>query len=628
MTMSDEYTGTVLRVDLTRGSIQREPLDPTFAKTYIGGRGYSSRTNYDLIPVEVDPLGPENALIFAPGALTGTSAPSAARMVVGGRSPLTGIFGDANTGGYFGAILKRAGYSLVIITGQSPRPVYLRIDEDQVDLVDAQHLWGKEVHEASDIIHQTDGRAFRVAAIGPAGENQVRIAGIMTDNEHAAARTGLGAVMGSKKLKAIAVRSRRDFPYRDEATFKALADELRTIENNDRRALDFRARGTLGTLMDHHSALGGMNTRNYQQGIFEGKEKIDHEALAEQHLVRTVGCYQCSLKCDRVSRITEGEFAGVEVGGPEYSTAVALGSGLGIDNMAAILKGNDLANRYGLDTIDLGGVIAFSMELYQRGLLSKEETDGLELDWGNYHSALELIRRIAYREGAFADLLAHGVHVAAQEIGRGAERYAVHVKGMTPAPLDARAVKVYNFRYAVSPRGADHLRISAPGAYGLDAMPPLEAAEKLAYWQSVVTIPDLMGVCKFAYTYYTETPEKSLYRTLELLPQMYKAATGIEITGDELMHAATRVNDLERAYNNRLGLTAKEDTLPPRFTEDPMPEGPSEGKVYDILDPIREAWYTVQNWNPETGIPTRERLESLGLEDIADDLEQHGIDIS
>jgi aldehyde:ferredoxin oxidoreductase len=624
MTIEGGYAGSVLRVDLTEGSVRTEPLDVAFARAYIGGRGFTSRLQYDLIPPNVDPLGPDNVLIIAPGALTGTSAPSAARFVVAGRSPLTGILGDANSGGFVGAVLKRAGYSLLLIHGRSSHPVYLRIDDDKVELCDARHLWGTDVHDTTDAIQHQDGRGFRVAAIGQAGENLVHIAAVIADKEHAAARTGLGAVMGAKHLKAIAVRSRQDFPYRDEAAFKARVDELLEIEKNDRRARDFRARGTLGTLMDHHSAIGAMNTRNYQFGQFEGKEKVDDEALSAEYLVRTTGCYRCSLKCDRVSRVTEGEFAGVEVDGPEYSTAVALGPGVGVDNMAAILKGNDLANRYGMDTIDLGGVIAFSMELYQRGILTKEEADGLDLEWGNYHTVLELTRRIAFREGPFADLLANGVHVAAQEIGRGAERYAVHVKGMTPAPLDARPVKVYNFRYAVSPRGADHLRISAPGGYALDQMPLLEAAEKLRYWEGVVTVPDLMGVCKFAYTYYTDTPDVALHRTLDILPALYKAATGFELSRDELLRTAARVTNVERAHNCRLGLTADDDTLPPRFTQDPMPEGPAKGQVYDILKPMKEAWYTVQGWNPETGIPRRETLEALGLADIADDLAGSG----
>jgi aldehyde:ferredoxin oxidoreductase len=628
MSIKSGYTGTVLRVDLSAGVVRKEPLDEAFSRTYLGGRGFTSRLQYDLIPPGIDPLGPENVLIIAPGALTGTSAPSAARFVVAARSPLTGILGDANSGGFVGAVLKRAGYSLVLIHGRSARPVYLKIDDDAVELCDARHLWGQEVHATVDAIQEAEGRGFRVAAIGPAGENLVRIASVMADKEHAAARTGLGAVMGSKNLKAIAVRARRDFPYRDPAAFKVLVDELLEIERTDRRAADVRARGTLGTLMDHHQAIGAMNTRNYQFGQFEAKEKVDHEALAAEYLVRPTGCYRCSLKCDRYSRITEGEFAGVEVGGPEYSTAVALGPGLGIDNMAAILKGNDLANRYGMDTIDLGGVIAFSMELYQRGILSKEEADGLDLEWGNYHTMLELVRRIAYREGPFADLLAHGVHVAAQEIGRGAERYAVHVKGMTPAPLDARPVKVYNFRYAVSPRGADHLRISAPGGYALDQLPILKAAEKLNFWERVITVPDLMGVCKFAYTYYTETPDVALHRTLDILPGLYQAATGFELSREQLLETAARVVNVERAHNCRLGLTAADDTLPPRFTEDPIPDGPAKGKVYDILEPMKKAWYTVEGWDTETGVPRRETLEKLGLADIADDLNQHGVDIA
>jgi aldehyde:ferredoxin oxidoreductase len=628
MTDVGGYTGTVLRVDLTEGVVRKEPLDEAFSRAYIGGRGYTSRLQYDLIPPGVDPLGPENVLIIAPGALTGTSAPSAARFVVAARSPLTGILGDANSGGFFGAVLKRAGYSLVLVRGKSARPVYLRIDDDEVDLCDASHLWGKEVHAAVDAIQEADGRGFRVAAIGPAGENQVRIASVMADKEHAAARTGLGAVMGSKNLKAVAVRSRKDFAYRDPTTFKELVEKLREIEQNDRRAQDLRARGTLGTLMDHHQAIGAMDTRNFQYGQFEGKEKVDHEALSAEYLVRPTGCYRCSLKCDRFSLVKDGEFAGVKVDGPEYSTAVFLGPGLGIDNMAAILKGNDLANRYGMDTIDLGGVIAFSMELYQRGLLSKEEADGLDLEWGNYHTMLELIRRIAYREGPFADLLAHGVHVAAQEIGRGAERYAVHVKGMTPAPLDARPVKVYNFRYAVGPRGADHLRISCPGGYALDQLPILEAAERLRYWQGVVAVPDLMGLCKFAYTYYTENPDIALHRTLEIVPELYTAATGFELTKEQLLETSVRVTNVERAHNCRLGLTAADDTLPPRFTQDPIPEGPSKGKVYDILEPMKEAWYTVQGWDTETGIPRQETLEKLGLADIASDLRQHDIEVA
>jgi aldehyde:ferredoxin oxidoreductase len=628
MAGKSQYLGMVLKVDLTSGKIEKEPLDEAFARKYVGGRGFTSRLQYDLIPKDIDPLGPENVMIIAPGALTGTPSAAAARFVVGARSPLTGILGDANGGGFFGPVLRRAGFSLVLIRGVSPKPVYLWIDNEQVEIRDANHLWGQDVHFTTDTLQRHHGRGVKVAAIGQAGENLVRIAGIIADKDHAAARTGVGAVMGSKKLKAIAVRGTHQVPLYDRKAFMETARIMEAIEAKDKRAQEFAVQGTLGTLIEHHTAIGGLNTRNYQYGQFEGKEKINNDALAAQYLLKTTGCYQCPLNEDRYSRVDEGEFAGTEVGGPEYSTAAALGSGIGNSNLASILKGNDLANRYGLDTIDLGGVIAFSMELYQRGIITKEEADGLELEWGNYHTMLELIERIAFRRGAFADLLANGLQSAIEEIGRGAARYAVHVKGMTPAPLDARAVKVYNFRYAVGPRGADHLRISAPGGYTLDYMPIDEAAEKLRYWENIVALPDLMGFCKFVYTYYCESVETTLRKNLEITPALYNAATGFEVTPDDLIDVAMRVTNIERAHNSRLGLTAKDDTLPPRFTEDPMPEGPSKGKVYDILEPMKAAWYKVQEWDLETGVPTRKRLEELGLTDVANDLESHGIYVS
>ncbi len=621
--------GKILEVDLTRGEFKSWEVDPGFARKYIGGRGFTSRFNYDLNPKDLDPLSPENTLVFAAGGLSGAPMLSSARFQVGARSPLTGILGDGNCGGFFAASFRRTGYSTIIFKGKSEKPVYLAIDDDQVALRDAGHLWGKDTHETTETIQRELGSEdFKVAAIGPAGENLVLIAGVVADKDHLAARTGLGAVMGSKNLKAVAVRASKPFPVKNPDVFKQLAVELAKLQANDARSADFTRRGTLGTLMDHHTEIGGTNTMNFQYGQFAGKKKIDGEALINSYLVRTAGCYRCSVKCDRVSEVNEGEFAGTKVGGPEYCTAAAFGSGVGNDYLAAILKGNDLADRYGLDTLDLGGVLAFAFELFQRDILTTKETEGLDLTWGNYHTMLELVRKIAYREGYLGETLAHGVRGAADIIGKNSIRYAVQVKGMTPAPLDARAVQVYNFRYAVSPRGADHLRISAPGAYGLDALPYDEAASKLYYWESIITMPDLMGICKFPYTYYAETVEKTLQKMLTLVPGLYSAATGFDFDGEELIETSQRINNLERAYNARLGLTSKDDILPPRFTEDPMPEGPAKGKVYTILEPIKAAWYQAHGWNPETGIPRRAKLEELGLKDVADDLSAHGIDIS
>jgi aldehyde:ferredoxin oxidoreductase len=365
------FTGNRLTVDLSDSTIEIEPLDPDFSRRYIGGRGFTSRLNYELNPVDMDPLSPEAVMVIAPGALSGSPAFSTARFVVGVRSPLTGIFGDANGGGFWGAHLRRAGFSAVIIRGRAEKPVYLKIDDQEVSIEDAAHLRGKDTHETTDALQAALGNAFRIAAIGPAGENLVSIAGIVVDKDHLAARCGVGAVMGSKNLKAIAVRCSKPFPLADPELFKSAVAQLRALEENDARLKDFTRRGTLGTLMDHHTHLGGTNTMNYQYGQFAGKEKIDGEALIRSYLVKTSGCYTCPTRCDRWSEVSEGEFAGTKVGGPEYCTAAAFGSGIGNDNLAAILKGNDLADRYGMDTLDLGGVLAFAFELYQRGILTE-----------------------------------------------------------------------------------------------------------------------------------------------------------------------------------------------------------------------------------------------------------------
>jgi aldehyde:ferredoxin oxidoreductase len=620
------YGGTCLQVDLTNRVLLREPLDENLVANYIGGRGFTSRLQYDLIPRSINPLGPENIVIVAPGPLTGTSAPSSGRFTIGARSPLTRLLGDANSGGQWGAVLKRAGYDLIVVRGQSPTPVYLCIEDDKVELRDARHIWGKNTRETERILKEELEKGVNIACIGQAGENLVRFAALMVNGEHAAARTGIASVFGAKRLKAVAVRGTHAVPLVDKAAFKELSEGLAEILRMDKRSGQELAQYGTTALLDHHNALGMLNTRNYNGGVFEGKDKINGDALNAQYLVRATGCYRCACKCDRYSEVTEGEFEGTEVGGPEYSTVAAFGSGCGNDNLASILKANELCNLYGLDTIDTGNLIAFSMELYQRGILTRERTDGLELTWGNYHAMLELVERIAFRKG-FGDLLAEGILDAAREIGQDAERYAVHVRGVTPPGPDARAIKVYNFRYAVSPRGADHLRISAPGAYELDTLPLPEAAAKMQFWENIVTLPDLMGLCKFPYSYYAETVAVTLKKMLDILPGLYSAATGIRVTGDDLLRVAERVNNVERAHNVRLGQTAKDDTLPPRFTQDPMPSGRAKGAVHDILEPLKVCWYQVHGWDERTGRPRRDGLEALGLKDIADDLERNGIPV-
>jgi aldehyde:ferredoxin oxidoreductase len=634
MKLKGGYAGTHLVVDLSKGTASRKPLDERLALDYLGGRGFTSRLQYDLIPRDADPLGPKNVAVVGLGMLTGTRAACSGRFTLGARSPLTNILGDGNSGGRWGAVVRRAGYDVITIHGQSPRPVYLWIDNDKVEIRDAEHLWGQDTRRTEHLLREDLGRGISVASIGPAGENLVRLAGFMVDCEHTAGRCGLGAVLGSKKLKAIAVRGSRPVPLHDANAFNEISAEMDELLTNDEMCNTVVPKYGTTMLISHHYNIGMMNARNYQSVVAsdskefgpEMKKRIDGDALNAEYLLKPEGCYRCALKCDRHCKVKVGEFAGVDVGGPEYSTVVSFGPGCGNDNLASILKANELCNLYGLDTIGTGNLISFAMELYQRGIITQADTDGIDLSWGNYKSIIQMVDKIAFRQG-FGAVLAEGIVRAAAKIGNNADRYAVHVKGLTPPPPDARAMKVYNFRYAVSPRGADHLRISAAGAYAYEKMPIQEAADNMRKWENLVTIPDLIGTCKFAYVYFADSVEKTIKKLTEIVPALYTAGTGIKMTSDDLLLIAERVNNLERAYNSRLGLTAEHDTLPPRFTQDALPAGPSRGAVYDILEPMKKAWYKNHQWD-ENGIPRRCKLEQLNMKDIADDLQKHGIAVT
>ncbi|OGO39090.1 MAG: hypothetical protein A2W35_09260 [Chloroflexi bacterium RBG_16_57_11] len=627
MAFHSGYAGMMLEVDLTAGTVQKKPLDELFARRYIGGRGFTSRLQYDLVTPEVDPLSPENPLIIANGPLTGSRAPAGSRFVVGARSPLTGILGDANGGGHWGPELKRAGFDLIVFHGRADRPVYLWVKDGDAELRKASHLWGLDTLQTRDaLIKELGGdEKIRVACIGQAGENLVKFSGFVVDVDHLAARTGVGAVIGSKNLKAIPVRGTQPVPLFDKKAFQEISGVLNKILLNDR--MSGGELGTYGTtsLLTLHNTYGGLATRNWQTGVFEGADKIDGVAFKKSGYEEDpTACFSCPCRCDRYARVDEGEYAGTEVGGPEYYTVCSFGSKCGNDNLASILKANELCNLYGLDTASTGGIIGFLMEAWQRGAITAEDTDGLDFSWGNHQTIIEMIHRVAHRQG-FGDRVAEGIRPLAAFIGKGAEDYAIHVKGMDAVTFDPRALRVYNFRYAVASRGADHLRISAHGAYGLETLPVEEAAAKMKFWQDIVGIPDLMGLCKFPYTFYSETADVTFRKVLEIVPELYGAATSFEITGEELMTASARVGTVERAINSRLGLTARDDVLPRRFLEEPLPEGPKKGQVMDILEPLKYHFYLAQGWDTKTGIPTRETLEILGLSDIADDLTARSI---
>ncbi|MFZ5634018.1 MAG: aldehyde ferredoxin oxidoreductase family protein [Bacillota bacterium] len=624
MVISGGYWFKVLDVDLGTGKIEKKPLPAEVAEKMIGGRGFVSWFHYFNVDPGADPLGPDNALIFATGPFTGTLAPSSGRFVVGGKSPLTGLLGDANCGGQWGPELKYAGYDVLIVRGRARSPAVLKIVDDHVSIEPAGDLWGKNTEDTERLIRRKYlDDTFQVACIGIAGENLVRFAGIVCNAEHLAARTGMGAVMGSKNLKAVAVKGTKDIPLHDQAEFKALRDELwKIIIEDGRSGLHLPEYGTT-SLVELHNSLGGLSTRNWQSGYYEDHEMINGDALNEKYLINATACFNCPSRCDRYSYVAEGEFKGTYVGGPEYYTILSFGSKLGNNNLASILKANQLCNQYGLDTGSTGGMIAFAMECYEKGLITGEDTGGLELNWGNYHAMLQLIDNIAGRKG-FGDILAQGVVAAAGHIGKGAEQYAIHIKGMDPPTLDPRALKVYNFRYAIASRGGDHLRISAHGAYELDRMPVDEAARQLKFWQNIVTIPDLIGVCKFPYTFYSETPEVTFKKVLDLVPGLIRAATGMEMDGDRLLRASERTTLLERSLNIRYGLKPADDRLPDRFLKEPLPTGPRKGQVYDIFDELKKSFYKWQQWDLETGVPFDRAYRELALTEVADDLRKRG----
>jgi aldehyde:ferredoxin oxidoreductase len=606
------YAGKTLKIDLSGETIVTEDLDKDLAENYIGGRGFTSKLQQDLIPPDANPLGPENVLIIATGPLTGTMAPASSRFVVGGKSPLTGILGDANCGGFWGPELKMAGYDMLTVYGRAEHLVYIWIDDDQVEIRSAEYLRNKDTQQTEKMIREELGdESIQVACIGPAGENMVRFAGVVANIHHLAARTGMGAVMGSKNLKAIAVRGTVGLTFADPEKFKQVNEQLWDIIVGDPKSGKLLPEYGTTTLIKLHNEMGGMSTRNWQTGYFDASDKIDGDAINRQYLTNAVGCYACPSRCDRYCVVTEGEFKGTSVGGPEYYTIVSFGSKLGNDNLASILKANELCNLYGLDTGSTGGIIAFAMECYEKGLITKEDTGGLELTWGNYRVMLELIEQIAYSKG-FGKLLGQGFREAVKQIGPESEAFAIHVKGMDLSTFDPRALQVYNFRYAVASRGADHLRISAHGAYELENSPPQEAVTKLKYWQDVVCIPDMMGICKFPYTFFSESTEVTLRKALELVPELYAAATGIEMNGDKLMEASWRTAVVERLVNNGYGMTIDDDCLPKRFTDEPMPDGPSQGKKYDIFNLLKETFYEVSGWD-KAGQPTEETLEKLKL---------------
>ncbi len=605
------WSGRVLRVNLGAGTVAWEDLDPARARDYIGGRGLGIRYLLDEVDPRCDPLGEENKLIMATGPLTGTRAPTGARYMVTTKSPLTGAVTCSNSGGHFPAELKKAGVDAVIFEGRAAEPVYLWVRDGEAELRPAGHLWGRDTHATHDALLAETEAGARVACIGPAGERAVRYASIMNDRDRAAGRSGVGAVMGAKNLKGVAVRGTRSVPLHDEAGFEAAVDRYlaKFREANREAPPALRTHGTAVTVLGTQTA-GIFPTRNFRAGQFEEWREIHGEALTQRFLVKPKACFSCPIACGRVTRVDVPGYEGAGEG-PEYETVYSLGSACGVGDLAAVTKANYLCNELGMDTISFGATVACAMELAELGILSEKDL-GLKLRFGDGRALVELARQTAYREG-FGNLLAEGSLRLGRRYGR--PDLAMVAKGQEFAGYDPRGEQGMGLAYATSPIGASHMR-GDPAYIEILGVPlrvdPLtweDKADLVVDWQDTFTVIDSTGLCVFFSVRNLVTPDRHV-RPMGIL-ELLNAATGAEYTLDSLMKAARRIFNAERVFLQRAGFSRKDDTLPPRMLREAMPGGPAAGMTVR-LDEMLIPYYELRGWDKE-GRPTAETLRSLGL---------------
>lgn len=597
------YMGKILRVNLTTGKTSEEPLNEEIARKFIGARGYGAKIIFDEVSHNTDPLGLENKLIFATGPLTLTTAPTGGRYNVVTKSPLNGVIAASNSGGFFAPELKKAGYDVLIVEGKSKKPVYLWITDEKVEIKDASHLWGKDTHETTDtILSELGNKNIKVACIGPAGENLVKFACIINDKARAAGRTGVGAVMGSKMLKAVAVKGNKRAQIANPEKFKEVLKV--TMDKIKTNAVTSQGLPTYGTMVLNHiiNEHGLYPAYNFQKGTYGDVDKVSGEKLKETYLVRNKACYACPIACGRVSKLPDME---EETEGPEYETSWAFSADCGIDDLAAVIKGNDQCNKMGLDTIATGATIACAMELYEKGFLKKEELGSApELKFGNTETILVYPELMAKRIG-LGDKLAEGSYNFASKYGH--PELSMSVKKQEMPAYDPRGAQGQALAYATSNRGGCHVRgyLISPEILGspekLDPFVVEGKGQWVKIFQDLTAVIDSEGLCLFT----------SFALGADDYAALLSAATGFDYTTDEVMKAGDRVWNLEKLWNLKIGLTKKDDYLPPRFLNEPLPDGAAKGQVV-YLDALLSDYYKVRGWNEE-GVPTEEKLKELGL---------------
>ena len=613
--MPNGYTGKILRINLSQNTTKIEEHDEVFYRRYLGGSALVAYYLLNETEKGVDPLSPSNKLIFSSGVITGAPISGTGRNSVGAKSPLTGGFGGAEVGGHWGAELKRAGWDAIIFEGKASSPVYLWLKDDKAEIRDASKLWGKDSGEAAgNIRKELDDRLIQASAIGRGGENLVRYACVMNEGKDAAGRDGLGAVMGSKKLKAVAIRGTGRVNPVDMPALTSLTKKLVSMMPG------FWAHelGT-GGYMEGGAATGNLPYHNFRDGDFPAADKISGHTLVETGLRTGMeACWACAVRCKKVVRIDEEELkVDPYYGGPEYETLGALGSCCGVSDLKAICKANELCNKYSLDTISCGVTISFAMECYEKGLIDKNDTDGIDLRFGNADAVLKLVDMIGKREG-FGNVLAEGSKRVAEKIGKNAWQFAVHVKGQEVPMHEPRLKRALGIGYALSPTGADHQHnlhdTGTTTEEGIKNMKPLGIIEPvpledmgprkvrlLLYWLNWIHVYNCLHMCMFL----PWTPAEIVAIT--------GAVTGWETSVQELSKVGERAINLMRIFNMREGLTAEDDTLPERFYHPQTSGALSETAVKrDELRDAVELYYKMMGWDAK-GQPTREKLEELDI---------------
>ena len=600
------YLGNILHIDLTEKKFWLEEVSEDFALKYIGGRGFGAKIVMDYLHEDMDPLGPDNILVIAPGVLSGLYVPAAGKTSFVSISPLTGIYADSNMGGMFGVEMRQAGYDALVIHGRAPEFSYIWIDDDQVQIRDASKYRGKmSTSTERELKEDLQDEEIKVATIGPAGENLVRFACVNSEWSRNAGRTGMGAILGSKNIKAIAVRGTKDLPTYDLDKLIKLSDRAyKTLHEHP--MMKFWQEEGLMSVIDYANTLGIIPTRNFSDAHFEYADRINGEVMTSRYKIGDSACYSCPMACGNICLVKSGKYAGTVTEGPEYESAAMLGSNVGINDFSAVLRGNYLCDELGMDTISSGSLVATFIEGYERGLLSLEDVDGIALSWGDDSSIMMLLEKIANRDG-IGDVLAEGAKGVIEKFPH-LEPLISHVKGMDQSAYDGRVGVTMALAYSTSDIGAHHARawtiakeLEVGANWTLE-----EKIDLVIYHQTVRPLFDMLGVCRL--------PWIELGFDENTYAEFYTAATGVEVTLDDLLEKSKNIYNLTRAINMRMGVTRADDHPPERTFNDPIKTGPHAGEHMDrnLFEQLLEIYYQRRGWDKD-GRPSEEQLHECGV---------------